>query len=124
MRKPVVTWDAVRASGREFADLEEATLYGTPALKLGKRLVACIPSHRSAEPGSMVLRTDFEQRAALLEDDPDTYYLTEHYASHPVVLVRFARLKHDQVRDLIAAARKCVLAHAQRQGRKIKRVDR
>jgi hypothetical protein len=81
-------------------------------VKLGKRLVVCVAVHRSAEPGSLVLRTDFEQRQALVDDDPETYYLTEHYISHPVVLVRMGRLRKDQVRDLLASARQCVLAHA------------
>src|SRR5690349_3474244 len=90
-------------------------MYGSPALKLGKRLVACLAVHRSAEPGSLVLRTDFEQRDALLAEDPETYYLTDHYVNHPVVLVRLARVQKDQMRDLLAAARRCVLADAARQ---------
>jgi hypothetical protein len=85
-------------------------MYGSPALKLGKRLVACLAIHRSAEPGSLVVRTDFEQRAGLLTDDPETYYVTDHYVKHPVVLVRLARVQHEQLRDLLAAARRCVLA--------------
>ena len=89
-------------------------MYGSPALKLGKRLVACIAIHRSAEPGSLVLRTDFETRAALLAEDPETYYVTDHYVNHPTVLVRLARVQPDQLRDLLAAARHCVLADAQR----------
>lgn len=89
-------------------------MYGSPALKLGKRLVACVAIHRSAEPGSLVVRTDFEQRAALLTDDPGTYYITDHYVKHPVVLVRLARVQQDQLRDLLAAGRRCVLAHAER----------
>lgn len=87
-------------------------MYGSPAVKLGKRLVTCVAIHRSAEPGSLVVRTDFEQRAALLTDDPETFYITEHYVSHPVVLARMARLERDQLRELITAARQCVLAHA------------
>jgi hypothetical protein len=71
-----------------------------------------------AEPGSLVVRTDFEQRSALLADDPETYYVTEHYAKHPVVLVRLARLARDQLCDLLAAARQCVLAHAERSHKK------
>jgi len=100
--------------GREFPDLCEGTMYGSPALKLGKRLVTCVAIHRSAEPGSLVVRTDIEQRSALLDDDPETYYITEHYANHPVVLVRLARLHQDQLRDLLAAARQCVLIDAAR----------
>src|SRR3954469_6301915 len=114
MTKTAASFEAVRALGREFPELQESTTYGSPALKLGKRLVACLPTHRSAEPGSLVVRTDFEQRSALLSDDPETYYVTDHYVNHPVVLVRLARLREDQLRDLLAAARRCILAHAAR----------
>jgi hypothetical protein len=106
MRKTSVNFEAVRALGRTFPDLQESTMYGSPALKFGKRLVACLAIHRSTEPGSLVVRTDFEQRAALLVDDPETYYVTDHYVKHPVVLVRLARIQHDQLRDLLAAARR------------------
>jgi hypothetical protein len=118
MRKTVVNFEEVRAWGRGFADLQESTMYGSPALKLGKRLLACLAIHRSAESGSLVVRTDFEQRAAFLSDDPETYYVTDHYVKHPVVLVRLARLQPDQLRDLLAAARQCVLAHAERSRKK------
>lgn len=114
MRKTAATFEAVRALGREFPDLQESTMYGSPALKLGKQLVACLAIHRSAEPGSLVVRTDFEQRSALINDDPQTYYITDHYAKHPFVLVRLARVQQDQLRDLLTAARQCVLAHAER----------
>ena len=109
-----LNFEAVRALGREFPDLQESTMYGSPALKLGKRLVACLAIHRSAEPGSLVVRTDFEQRAALLDRRSGNYYVTDHYAKHPVVLVRLARVQHDQLRDLLAAARQCVLVHRKR----------
>ena len=95
-------------------------MYGSPALKLGKRLVACLAINRSAEPESLVVRTDFEQRAALLNDDPETYYVTEHYVNHPVVLVRLDRIQRDQLRDLLAAGRRCVLAHAERSNKKVR----
>ena len=121
MRKAGVNFEAVRAMGREFPDLCEGTMYGSPALKIGKRLVACVAIHRSAESGSLVGRTDFEQRSALVGDDPETYYITEHYAKHPVVLVRLARLHDDQLRDLLAAARQCVLTHAARRRNKSRR---
>jgi len=113
MRRTTLNFEAVRAVGREFPDLQESTMYGSPALKLGKRLVACLPTHRSAEERSLVVRTDFEQRDAFLSDDPETFYITDHYVNHPVVLVRLARLQKDQLRELLAAARQCVLTHAE-----------
>jgi hypothetical protein len=113
-----LNFDTVRSLGRDFPDLQETTMYGSPALKLGKRLVACLAVHRSADPGSLVVRTDFEQRAALLADDPLTFYVTDHYVKHPVVLVRLARLQRDQLRELLASARQCILADARRSRRK------
>jgi hypothetical protein len=118
MRKAAAAFEPVRTLGREVPDLHETTMYGSPALKLGNRLVACLAIHRSAEPGSLVLRTDFEQRSALIRDDPETYYVTDHYVRHPVVLVRLARLQHDQLRDLLATGRKCVLADKERSRKK------
>ena len=76
---------------REFPDLQESTMYGSPP-QTRKRLVPCLAIHRFAEPGSLVVQTDFEQRSALLIDDPETYYITDHYANHPVVLVRLGRV--------------------------------
>ena len=108
VRKATANFEAVRVLAHELPDLQESTMYGSPALKLGKRLVACVAIHRSAEPGSLVVRTDFEQRAALLADDPGTFYVTDHYVSHPVVLVRMSRLQQDQLRELLDAARQCV----------------
>jgi hypothetical protein len=118
MRKAAAAFEPVCTLGRKFPDLHETTMYGSPALKLGNRLVACLAIHRSAEPGSLVIRTDFEQRSALVRDDPETYYVTDHYARHPVVLVRLARLQHDQLRDLLATGRQCVLADIERSRKK------
>jgi hypothetical protein len=106
--------ETVREWARDFPDVEEGTMYGSPAVKLGKRLVACVAVHRSAEPGSLVVRTDFEERAALLAEDPGTYYVTDHYVNHPLVLVRLGRVQEDQLRDLLGAARRFVLAGAAR----------
>ena len=98
---------------REFPDLQESTMYGSPP-QTRKRLVPCLAIHRFAEPGSLVVQTDFEQRSALLTDDPETYYITDHYANDPVVLVRLGRVQQDQLRDLFADARQCVLADSER----------
>ena len=114
-------FELVRTLAREYADLQESTMYGSPAIKLGKRLVACIPTHRSAEAGSLVMRTDFEQREAMLAEDPGTFYVTDHYVGHPVVLVRTKRLHTDQLRELLAAARQCVLSHAEYKKGRVRR---
>ena len=40
-------------------------MYGAPALKIKGKLLACIPTHKSAEPDSLAVRIDFDQRDAL-----------------------------------------------------------
>jgi hypothetical protein len=37
------------------------------------------PANRSAEPASLVVRVDFDDRAELLAAAPDVYYVTDHY---------------------------------------------
>src|SRR5882762_2481778 len=79
MPRSTIDFDTVRKIGLALPGVEESTAYGSPALKVHGKLLACIPAHRSAEPGSLVIRVDFDDRAELLAADPDVYYLTDHY---------------------------------------------
>jgi hypothetical protein len=106
-----VAFEAVRKLGLALPDVESGTMYGSPALKVHGRLLACLAIHKSAEPGSLVVRTDFDERAALLSEEPETYYLTNHYVNHPVVLVRLSRIRVDQMRDLLRSAYRFIKAH-------------
>ncbi len=96
--------DTVREIGLALPDVKETTTWGKPTLKVRGRLLACVPSHKSAEAGSLVVAMDFEQRAALLAEAPEAYYITDHYAGYPGVLVRMSRIRVDQLRDLLGAA--------------------
>src|SRR5260370_33991901 len=87
--------------GLALPGVEESTMYGSPALKIGKRLLACIAINKSAEPGSLVVRIPFDHREELLATAPDVYYLTDHYVNHPVVLVRMSRIHADALRELL-----------------------
>lgn len=97
-------FDAVRRIGCAFPGVEPGTSWGQPALKIGKKMFACIASHRSAEPGTLVVRTDFDRRDELLQEAPDIYYLTDHYVGYPAVLVRLGKIKPDALRGLLAGA--------------------
>lgn len=99
-----MTFRSVRAIGLRLPGVEEGTVYGTPALKLGKRIIACIAAHKSAEPGTLAVRTDFEQRDMLIEEAPDTYYVKDHYKAYPFVLVRLSKITPEAMRDLLGAA--------------------
>ena len=87
--------------------------WATRPLKVRGKLLACVPTHRSAEPGSLAVRVGFDDRAELLAAAPDVYYVTDHYLGY-AVLVRLSRVTPDVLRDLLGMAHKFVTADAQR----------
>jgi hypothetical protein len=105
-----MTFRTVRSIGLELAGVEETTMYGSPALKLEGRLVACIATNKAAEPGTLVLRTTFEQRELMIADEPETYYLKPHYETFPVVLVRLSSVTLAAMQDLLAGAVRAINA--------------
>jgi hypothetical protein len=104
MPRQPITFETVRAIGRTLPDVEEGTMYGTPALKVRGHWMVLVPTHKSAEPGSLAVRVDFAQRDEMIAAEPDVYYLEEHYVSYPVVLVRLARVHPDALADLLQTA--------------------
>ena len=94
--------------------VQEGTAYGSPALKVHGKLLACIPAHRAAEPASLVVRVDFDDRAELLAAAPDVYYVTDHYVDYSAVLVRLSRVNRDVLRDLLGMAYKFVTSKTRR----------
>jgi hypothetical protein len=98
----------VEAIGRTLPDVEVTTAWGQPALKVRGKMFVCIASHKSAEPGTLVVRMDIAARDALIADDPATYYLKEHYVGYPCVLVRLSRVRADALKDLVTGAHRYV----------------
>ncbi|HKE83253.1 MAG TPA: MmcQ/YjbR family DNA-binding protein, partial [Vicinamibacterales bacterium] len=100
----------VRAIGRTLSDVEETTSWGAFALKVRGKMFVCTAINKAAEPNSLVVRMDFAQRDALLAEDPDTFYLKDHYIDYPCVLVRLSKVHPDALRDLVAGAHRFVSA--------------
>jgi len=121
MPKRAINFDTVRKIGLALPGVEEGTAFGAPALKVRGKLLACVPTHRSAEPGSLLIRIDFEDRAELLAAAPDVYYVTEHYLDYSAVLVRLSRVPSNVVRDLLGMAHKFVIARTARRSPSNKR---
>ena len=100
----ILNFDTVRELGLAFANVVDGTAYGAPALKLGGKLLACVPTNKSAEPNSIVVCIDIEHRAELLRQYPDIYYITDHYRPHPTVLVRLSKINRTDLRGLLRDA--------------------
>jgi len=104
------TFKTVESIGRTLPDVEMTTTWGKPTLKVGGKMFVCIASHKSAEPNTLVARMDIADRDALIDDDPDTYYLKDHYVDYPCVLVRLSRVRADALRDIVTGAYRYVNA--------------
>lgn len=108
-------FNAVKTVGLEFPDVEATTRYdGSPVLKAAGCFMAGLASHPSAEPDTLVVRIDSDDREALLQDAPQTYYVTDYYRPFPVVLARLSQLDRDALRDLLSVSRRLTLAKARR----------
>ena len=116
-----MTFATVRALGRTLPDVEESTMYGAPALKWHGTLLACIASNKAAEPNTLVVRMGFDERDALIADDPTTYYLKDHYVNYDVVLVRLSKVSKAAMHDLLQGAWRRVASggRARKRSRKI-----
>ena len=99
-----IDFAAVRAAAAALPDVEEATSWGVPALKVRGKMFVCQAINKQAEPNTLVVRMDIAQRDALIEEDPAVYYLKDHYINYPCVLVRLARVHADALRDLVHTA--------------------
>jgi hypothetical protein len=105
-----IDFDTVREIAGALPGAEEGTIRGSPSIKVRGKLLACLPVNKQAEPDSLAVRIDFDHRAAMLAEAPDVYYVTGHYVSYPMVLVRMSRINRDALRDLLKASWRFVTA--------------
>ena len=103
----------VRTAGLALPGVEAATRYdGSPVLKVGGAFMAGLAMHESAEPGTLVVRAEVEERTWLLEEEPAIYYLTDYYERYALVLVRLAAIHRDALRDVLSMSRRLTLMKA------------
>ena len=99
-----ITFEGVRRIVLTLDGVAESTSYGTPAFKLGGKLIARLRE----DSETLVVGTTFEDRAELMAAEPQTYFITDHYLKYPWVLVRLSHANRDALRDLLG--RVCRLA--------------
>jgi hypothetical protein len=100
----------VKKIGLAMPDVEASIRYdGSEVLKAGGSFMAGIATDESAEADTLVVRCDYDDRQLMLDDAPETYYLTDYYAKYPLVLVRLSEVTEDALRDLLSVSRKMAL---------------
>jgi hypothetical protein len=96
-----ITFDTVKKLGLALPGVEESTTFRGPCLKVNGQLITCPAINKSAEPNSIMVRIPIDQRAGMIAEAPETYYVTEHYVSYPCVLVRLSQIQPDALKDLL-----------------------
>lgn len=94
----------VRKLALSLPDVVESTIHGAPSWKLAGKLLACPAIHKSAESNSLVVKITPAEREELLANEPDTYYVTDHYRRDPVVLVRLSKIEQESLQALLQRA--------------------
>jgi len=104
-RSKALTFETVREIALKLPGTEEGLAYGTPVLRVNGHIFTGIPINKEVEPNSLgIWLTDFDQRDALIEEEPETYYVKPHYLSYPIVLVRLGRVSREALEDLVTGA--------------------
>jgi hypothetical protein len=107
-----VTYDTVREMAFALPNVEEGTSYGTPALKVKKKMFV-----RLKEDGeTIVLKTSYEEREELMAHDPETYFITDHYLNYPYILVSLKSVHPDALRELIQVSYRLARPNQHRNG--------
>jgi len=88
-----------------FPHVEEGTSYGTLAFRVKGKLAV-----RQRQDGkSVVLRSDFSWRESLMERDPVTFFITDHYRNHPWVLINMDTISELEFASLFEAVWKEII---------------
>ncbi len=93
-----MTFDEVRFIALSWPEVEDSTSYGTPALKVRKKMLA-----RLKEDGDSLVMPGVAQdeREMLVESRPKLFYFTDHYRDYPIVLIRLSMAKRADIEPFL-----------------------
>jgi hypothetical protein len=94
------TVELVRRIALALPGVQEGVCHGTPAFYVRRRLML-----RLWEDGeTLVVRCPKETRAALIKENPDVFWLTEHYRNYAAVLVNLLAVNRQLLQRMIEGA--------------------
>jgi hypothetical protein len=94
----MMTFDDVRKLALAWPEVEDGTSYGTPALKVRKKMLV-----RLREDGDSLVMPSvpLDEREMLVDSQPKMFYFTEHYRDYPMVLIRLSKAKRASVEPFL-----------------------
>jgi hypothetical protein len=90
----------IRRTVSALPGVEEGTSYGTPAWRHKGKLLARL--HQDGR--SIVLKVGDETRDHLLQADPKSFFVTDHYIGYPMVLAHLDKLSAADLKKLLERA--------------------
>ena len=90
------TWETVLSIGKTLPEVERATWFNTPSLKVRGRSFV-----RLKEEDVIVVMVDMEEKDVLLHAEPDVFFATPHYDGYPAMLVRLSAIDEEELREVI-----------------------
>lgn len=100
-RRRGISYDAVRKFAISLPGVEEGTSYGTPAFRIRKKLLTRVQPDFD---NTLVLSSDEEELEILIAAHPEAFFITDHYAGYPCVLVRLDEVSPALFKELFESA--------------------
>ncbi len=106
------SWGEVVAFALSLPDTSLESFYGTPCPKVNRK--AFVSPGR--EPDSFHVMSPHDEKAVLIETDPDTFWQSDHYRNYPSVLARFGTDARERIVTYLHRAWWDRATKAQREG--------
>ena len=81
-----------------FPEALEKSSYGNPAFFIAKKFFT---RYRKDDNSVVFIVDGIDTRDIMLELDPKTYHITDHYKDYPAVLVRMERITPDELKLML-----------------------
>ena len=85
-----MTFDDIRKLAHTWPEVEDGYSYGTPALKVRKKMLVRL---REDNDSLVMPSVPHDERAMVVETQPKVFYFTDHYRDYPMVLIRLSKAK-------------------------------
>jgi len=93
-----VTESVIRKVALSFPLANEKPSYGKPSFFIAKKFFTRL---RSEDDSIVWIVGSIDERDNLIELDPKTYFITDHYRDYPSVLVRIKRINEAMLRKML-----------------------
>ncbi|MDO7874668.1 MmcQ/YjbR family DNA-binding protein [Hymenobacter sp. ASUV-10] len=95
-----VSYHRIWEAALGFPGVSESLCHGTPALFVGKKLLA-----RLLENGeTLMLKVPLDQREQYFEEGPDTFFITSHYQNYAGLLIDLPSVRWEMLPPMLENA--------------------